>query len=416
MSDTLLIHYNIENKDYASWALCNDDGELTSKISTGPLSELHSISSNHISIVLLNSQCLHINELQLPTQNMQKMLKAIPYAIEEFIADDIENFHFVAAKSKSASSPANTTSVIGIDKSTLQSIIDQFQEANIFIEKIIPDALCMAANEQQWALLNFNDQSYLQTNPLSGITISHDVMPYIIESKLNDEANEKPEKLLLFSEAENTTVFDSINFDDSQIERVNITYNAHPLVIFCGNYKQALPLNLLQHNFKPKSKSAGYWKHWRLAATLAGSWLLLHLGMTAFQYNQLQEENIVTKNQLEKIYKTAFPKSRKINNPRRQMEQKLKTLKSASGNATTGLLFMLEETFGGLDQETKDITFQSFTFRNNRMDIGMESKNLQAIETLNKKLNTSKTIKSEISSSSSEKNIVKGNMRIEVRH
>jgi general secretion pathway protein L len=414
MSDTLLIHYNIENRDHASWALCNDVGELTSKISSGSLAELHAISSSHISIVLLNSQCLHINELQLPTQNMQKMLKAVPYAIEDFIADDIENFHFVASKNK-ASTSSNTTCVVGIDKTTLQAVIDQFQQANIFIEKIIPDALCLAANEQQWAALNFNDHSYLQTNQLSGMVIPHDVLPYILENKLNDETCDKPEKLLLFCEAENSTAFDVVTFDDTAIERINITYNMHPLVIFAGNYKQALPLNLLQHDFKPKSKSAGYWKHWRLAATLAGSWLLLHLGVTAFQYNQLEEENIATKNKLVKTYKTAFPKSRKINNPRRQMEQKLKALKSASGNATNGLLFMLEETFSGLTEETKDITFQSFTFRNNRMDIGLESKTLQAIETLNKKLNTSKTIKSEIISSSSEKNIVKGNLRIEAR-
>lgn len=415
MSDTLLIHYNLDDKDHASWALCNDNGELTSKISTGPLSELQASTSNHISIVLLNSQCLHINELQLPTQNMQKTLKAVPFAIEEYIADDIENFHFVAAKSKSANKSANTTSVVGIDKTTLQSIIDRFQQANIYIEKIIPDALCLAANETQWALLNFNDQSYLQTSSLNGITVPHDVLSFILESKLNDDASKKPEKILFFTESENTTAFDTVNFDETDIERINITYNAHPLVIFCGNYKQALALNLLQHDFKPKSKSAGYWKHWRLAITLAASWLLLHLGITAFQYNQLKEENIVTKTKLEKIYKSAFPKSRKINNPRRQMEQKLKALKNASGNATTGLLYMLEETFGGLTQETRDITFKAFTFRNNRLDIGLESKNLQAIETLNKKLNTSKTIKSEISSSSSEKNIVKGNLRIEVR-
>ncbi len=98
------------------------------------------------------------------------------------------------------------------------------------------------------------------------------------------------------------------------------------------------------------------------------------------------------------------------------MEQKLKELKNASGNATNGLLFMLEESFSGLNQETKDINFKSFTFRNNRLDIGLESKNLQATETLNKKLNTSKTIKSEITASSSEKNIVKGNLRVEARH
>jgi general secretion pathway protein L len=416
MSDTLLIHYNVEQKDHASWALCNDAGELTSKISTGSLADLHTISSNHISIVLLNSQCLHINELQLPTQNMQKMLKAVPYAIEEFIADDIENFHFVVAKAKTATSTNNTTSVIGIDKTTLQAVINQFQQANIFIEKIIPDALCLAANEQQWAALNFEGHSYLQTNKLSGMMVPHDVLPYILDSKLNDENIDKPEKLLLFCEAENTSVFESVALDNTTVERINITYNTHPLVVFCGNYKQALALNLLQHDFKPKSKSSGYWKHWRLAITLAASWLLLHIGVTAFQHNQLKEENLVTKNKIEKIYKTAFPKSRKINNPRRQMEQKLKELKNASGNATNGLLFMLEESFSGLNQETKDINFKSFTFRNNRLDIGLESKNLQATETLNKKLNTSKTIKSEITASSSEKNIVKGNLRVEARH
>jgi hypothetical protein len=49
------------------------------------------------------------------------------------------------------------------------------------------------------------------------------------------------------------------------------------------------------------------------------------------------------------------------------------------------------------------------------MDIGLDSKNLQAIENLNKKINTNNTIKAEISSSSSEKDKVKGNIRIEGR-
>jgi hypothetical protein len=49
------------------------------------------------------------------------------------------------------------------------------------------------------------------------------------------------------------------------------------------------------------------------------------------------------------------------------------------------------------------------------MDIGLDSSNLQAIENLNKNLNTNTAIKSEITSSSSEKNKVKGNLRIESR-
>jgi general secretion pathway protein L len=413
MSDTLLIHYNIENSDQATWALCNDAGELTSRINSGSLADLHELSQKHLSVVLLDSQCLHINELQLPTQNLQKMLKAVPYAIEEFIADDIENIHFVVSKQKSS----NATSVVGINKTTLQIIIDKFQAADIFIDKIIPDALCLAANDQQWAVLNYHNQSYLQTGQLNGMIFPEDALAYAITNKLDDETTTKPEKLLFFCESENATALDldAANINDDDIESISIVYNTHPLVVFCGNYKQALTLNLLQHDFKIKSKSFGYWQQWRLAAALTAVWLVLHLSVTAFQYSQVKAENIVVKNKIEKIYKTAFPKSRKINNPRRQMEQKLKTLKSASGNTSNGLLFLLEKSFSGLDQETKDITFQSITYRNNRMDIGLDSKNLQAIENLNKKINTNNTVKAEISSSSSEKDKVKGNIRIEGR-
>jgi len=97
------------------------------------------------------------------------------------------------------------------------------------------------------------------------------------------------------------------------------------------------------------------------------------------------------------------------------MEQKLEELKGNAGSGNKGLIYLLAESFGKLSQNKKDITLQSLTFRNNRMNIGLESSNLQAIENLNKNLNSNKNIKSEITSSSSEKNKVKGNLRIEGR-
>jgi len=416
MSETLLIHYNIDDAQQATWALCNSDGELTGKISSGPLSELSEIASGRTAIILLNSQCLHINQLQLPTQNMQKLLKAVPYAIEEFIADDVEDFHFVIAKNKHDKS----TSVVGINRGTLKNIIQVFQEANISIEKIIPDALCLAADDsEQWACLNFKNDSYLQTGITDGMVVSHDILDYIVSSKLGDEEHERPAKILLFSEQETTSCFDMLKQDaviaESDTELVNIVYNTHPLVVFCGNYKQAAALNLLQNEFKPRRKATGYWQHWRLAASLAAIWLILHLGLTGFQHAQLKQANTITEAKIEKIYKQSFPQSRKIVNPRVQMEQKLKELKGSAGGSNGGLIFLLAESFGTLSHDKESITLQSLTFRNNRMDIGLEGSNLQAVENLNKNLNNNKKIKSEITSSSSEKDKVKGNLRIERR-
>lgn len=443
MSETLLIHYNINHRLHATWALCNDNGELTSKITTGSLDELTELAETYPVVVLLNSQCLHINKLDLPTSNTQKMLKAVPFAVEEYIASDIEDFHFVIAKNKHD----GTASVVGIDRNTLRGIISDFQQVDITVEKIIPDALCLAADIEvgQWACLNFNDDYYLQTEPQYGLTMSDDIFSYVLEQRLGREKNSLPDKILFFSEQENPSVFEPINLDEmseddndakaddtrsdetnqadnnqtdsrhGNIEKINIVYNSHPLVIFCGNFRKAMPLNLLQHEFKTKRKSSGLWQYWRLAASLAAIWLILNLGFTMFQSSRLAEENKITQAKIEKIYRSAFPKSRKIVNPRVQMEQKLKALKSSSGGSNSGLIFLLAESFGTQVPDKQNISLQSLAFRNNRMDIGLDSSNLQAIESLNQNLNKNSQIRSEIISSTSEKNKVKGNIRIQGR-
>ena len=96
------------------------------------------------------------------------------------------------------------------------------------------------------------------------------------------------------------------------------------------------------------------------------------------------------------------------------MEQKLKELKGTGGGSKTDLLFLLAESFGTLEKPGA-ITIQSINYRNRRMDVSLDSKNLQAIENLNRQLNRNPKIKAEIISSSSEKDRVTGNIRIEGR-
>ena len=246
---------------------------------------------------------------------------------------------------------------------------------------------------------------------------TRDVFPYVLERMLRDENLEQPQKLLLFSEQDDTEGFDTLAQDlaekNDDLETIKVVYNQHPLVVFCGHYRQALPLNLLQHRFKARRKTSGYLQHWKLPAALAACVLILHLGITAFERQRLARQNQKMHAQIEKIYKNAFPQSRKIVNPRVQMEQKLKELKG-TGGSKTDLLLLLAEAFGSMDS-TGAVSIQSITYRNKRMDVSLESKNLQAIENLNRELNKNPNIKAEIISSSSEKDRVSGNIRIQGR-
>lgn len=405
MDDTLLIHFNPAQQQ-VSWTLVNTAGELTCKVQQGDLAELTPLASKHHSVILLDNILLHINSVQLPTQNRQKLLRAIPYALEEQLADDVDEFHFVAAKSEGIN-----TAVAGIRSDTLQEILATLAQHNIRPDAIIPDALCLPADAQQWSILIHDENTDIQLSKFNGAEYDRDLAALVIESNLKNETLPRPGKILLFR-LENENVDDILAVIPDDIELVQLQYNQHPLVVYCGQYKNALPLNLLQGDFKLKSKNATQWKRWRLPAALAAVWLVLNLSVTTFQYQSLSSKNTDMQAQIIRLYKEAFPESRRIVNPRVQMEQKLEELKSGTSGSSDSLLTILSYAAAALAKD-KNINLQSIDYRSNRVDINLTSTSLNAIQELNNKLNQSGKLKSEITSSASDKNEVKGSLRIQ---
>jgi general secretion pathway protein L len=196
------------------------------------------------------------------------------------------------------------------------------------------------------------------------------------------------------------------------VELIRVSYNNHPLVVYCGEYKHALELNLLQGKYKPVSKTNVNWQRWRLTAVMAVIFIGLQLGITGSQYQTLQDENKKLQVEIDKIYKKTFPESKRVVNARVQMEQKLNELKGGgSASTNTSLIALLADASPALSSE-KNISIQSISFRNNKIDLEVSASTLQNIEQLNKKLNNT-ALKAEIISSSSEKDKVKGNLRLQ---
>jgi general secretion pathway protein L len=417
MTDTLLLHFSPEHEDTATWSLVNNQGELTSLVTTAPLSDATTISEGHRCIVLLDSSCIHLNHVQLPISNRQKMLRAVPFALEEQIADEVEDFHFVIGKNE----PGSGMPVAGIRRDQLEQILEVFDAAGIFPDAIIPDVLCLPGSAEQWCVLQHHERMLVEYDLSYGASIDVENLPLLLQTSLSSGDLRAPEKILLFRLDGDTSAISAQQLRDSlreqsaletDVPEINeVSYNTHPLVVFCGHYLDAMPLNLLQGSYKPKRRNAGKWQRWRLAASLVLIWLGLYLGASVFELNRLQQKNDRLHVQIEQIYKKTFPGSKRIVNARVQMEQKLDELKDTGGAKDEGLLTLLGEAIGEVSKVT-DVTVQSLSFRNNRMDIELTGKGLQSIENLNRFLNQNPKLKAEIVSSTSEKTGVKGNIRI----
>jgi general secretion pathway protein L len=392
--------------DQATWSHVNNQGELTSRITSGSLEDAAIVAQQHKVVVLLDSSNVHLNHVQLPTSNRQRMLRAIPYALEDQLAEDIENFHFVIGKTD----PHYGTPVAGIRKDTIEGLLATFNQAGISLDAVIPDAICSPAAPDQWSVLFHAGKALVQYEALIGSVIDTANLPLLLQASLG-KAERKPEKIVYFylDGEEPDPALEQI---DTDVEIIKVAYNTHPLVVFCGEFSRAKSLNLLQGKYKPRRKSGGQWYRWRLAASLAAAWLLLYAGINLVELNRLEDRNAELGIQIEKIYKQSFPGSKRIVNPRVQMEQKLNELRGGGGPQGSQFLALLAESVSAISGQ-KDIEIQSIDFRNNRMDIGLTGTNLQSVETLNKQLNGNTRLTTEITSATSEKNIVKGRIRLE---
>jgi len=406
MANTLLLHYDPAKPDHATWSHVNNQGELTSRITSGSLEDAAIVAQQHKVIVLLDSSNVHLNHVQLPTSNRQKMLRAIPYALEEQLAEDIEDFHFVIGKTD----PHYGTPVAGIRKDIIEGLLATFNQAGISIDAIIPDAICSPAAPDQWSVLFHAGKALVQFEALIGSVIDIANLPLLLQASL-DKTENKPEKIVCFYlDGEETDP--ALEQIDTNVEIIKVAYNTHPLVVFCGEITRAKSLNLLQGKYKPRRKSSGQWYRWRLAASLAAAWLLMFAGINLVELRGLKEKNAEIVSQIESIYKKSFPGSKRIVNPRVQMEQKLNELRGGGGPQGSQFLALLTESVSVISSQ-KDIEAQSVDFRNNRMDIGLTGTNLQSVETLNKQLNNNTRLTAEITSATSEKNIVKGRIRLQ---
>ncbi|MCW8924299.1 MAG: type II secretion system protein GspL, partial [Gammaproteobacteria bacterium] len=306
MADTLLIHFDPKNPDHATWSLVNAAGEMATMLSQGSLNDATPLAAKHQTVVLLDSTAIHVDSVELPIRNQQKLLRAAPFALEEKIADDIDELHFVAGKTAAD----GRTPVAAINRNTLDGILTTLRQYKIEPVAIIPDALCLTANSQQWSVLIHNDQANIQFDTYDAGEFDRNILALLLESELLKDGRKTPEKIILLTadgDDADTQDIDSIIPEGTELIRVS--YNTHPLVVYCGEYKHALALNLLQGEYKPASKSDINWQRWRLAASLATIWLCLHLGIISVQQNEFQNSNKKLQVEIDNIYKKAFPES-----------------------------------------------------------------------------------------------------------
>lgn len=98
MADYLVIRFGAEPDTRAEWIVVDDDGTRRGAPASGPLSEAAAEAGGRDVIVLVPAVSVLTTTAEIPMRGGSRLLAALPFALEEQLAEDIETLHFAAGK------------------------------------------------------------------------------------------------------------------------------------------------------------------------------------------------------------------------------------------------------------------------------------------------------------------------------
>lgn len=332
-----------------------------------------------------------------PARNIKQIQQAVPYQLEDELVSDIDALHF--AYSGLYEGKVDT---LVIERRLMDGWIESLPEpSNVTV--MVPDFMALSAMDNGWTLLIESDRLVARKGQHCGFSAEHDLGLLVLQQWYEQEP---PETITIWKTKdapELTLPFES---------EINIQIIQHPLQLFHHDLSPATSVNLRQGDYKSKQKSGSIRSSaWLRVAALFLVFVLVSFGLKISEYLILSQQLAETSQSIEQTFKQAFPDVKRIINPRVQMEQRVKSLRS-SGTSDPVFLKLLAA-FSNEFRPQDKIQLRDIQYRNNYLTIALDAESLQTLEDLKQRISSQSGVTAEISSATSVGNSIEAQLKLQ---
>ena len=404
MRDQLIIRLTEQAPEQVSWVRLSDLNKNPS-IEYGPLSEVANVMLGAQVIVLVPGSDILLGSTNVPTQNKQRLLKAIPYAMEEELASDVEKLHFSIGKVDNK----GLLDVAVVDRKLMDDWQALLIEAGIIADILISDLMAVPIKENAWTLLLDGKNALVRGAGFRGFVADVENLGVILPLVLKEQAEQLPENVDVWHDEDNRGVTplipEEIHVNHEQLEGGLLS------LIMTQGLDLSATINLLQGDYSLREQIGKIWRPWRFAASLAAVLFVLQLGLAVSESAKLEDEYLTLKAEATQIYKNTFPDSKRIVNIKVQMQQELDKLKGGGETKKVNFMNLLADT-GAAFKQTNGLVLRSIRYKNGSLDVELEVPSLQVLDQLKQKIAQKEGLSVEIQSAASRKDIVQGRLQI----
>lgn len=416
MTEYVVIRLAADNHP-VQWVMADSNATRLSNVASGTLEQAAIECAERAVIVLVPAVDLVSTSVHIPARSNAKIRAALPFALEDELAEDVENLHFsIGDRQNNGRLP-----VVVVSNDKMSGWLQQLADVGIEASILTPDSHGLAKIPGSMSLLVDGDTVMFNDGAdsdfvMQGIKPS-DVL--VFAGELGDpsgnpsgDAEEKSGHLLAFCTADGDIEF-SHDWTALRHELHSVDVNVLPdgvlpklaITVAAGH-----GVNLLQGRFGKKTEYSTVFKPWKTAAVLLLALTMVAMTMKTVSYYQLLNDEALLRKQFTTEYQAIRPDDKRtIVDPGAIVN----SLRRSLGASTSTDVFLpsLRE-LGEAIKANPGARIEAISYRAGVIDLRLTAPDVATLDSIQKAVSSSGRFQASIQSTDQVADQINGRIQI----
>ena len=417
MSEVLVIRIGASIDSPANWIVVDASGARRGPPVTGPLSAAVADVGDRDVIVLVPGAEVLTTTVDIPIKGA-KLQAALPFALEELLADDVEDLHFAAgAKRDTGAVPVSV-----VNRARFLEWLSWLEQAEIQPMSILADNYGLARIPGTVSLLVAEDQVMINDGADTEL-LFQGIGPgdaLVAIGALDDSVAESDEENTAAPSQHILVYCDSLDEERLQHEWIAIRHELESVDIkllpdgvlprLAATVASGAGVNLLRGEFAARAEYAGLFRPWKYAAMLLLAFMLISVSGKALHYYQLTREEAELRELFHAEYRQLAPGAPEVLDP----QAVIRSYRNRGGGEVAPQVFLQSMGYLSLAlQANAGTDIEAVSYRDGVTDIRLTAPNVAALDNIQRAVDESGQFSAAIQSTDQDGEKV--NSRIQIR-
>jgi general secretion pathway protein L len=415
MNEFLVIRPDPPPGQTASWIAVDETGALLGPPMYGDLPDAVPAAAGREIIALVSAPDVLRTRVEVPVKGgAAKLLQAVPFALEEQLAEDLDALHFaIGSREADGRMP-----VAVVRRETIDALCARLSGAGLAPHGIYAESDAIAGMPNTLTLLVQDSYSIL-TEPDGSVTALDTgelsaLLDLWFASREKAGGENIPSHLVVYGSPQALSSLESVWQDlTPRVESLEVrSLSEGALPRLAAQIVTAPGINLLQGSFAQKSSLWTYWPAWRIAAMLLVAVVALGLVTQVAQLRRMRGEIAALDRSIDQAFHYVFPDAGPIQDARAQLSSRLQELGGRGGAGSHEFLDALRVIAQAVSS-TGQARVEAVNYRTGTMELRIRAPTVETLDRIQQQVTQAGGLKAQIqSANASDNNEVIGRLQI----